>query len=280
MNADPSRDFERESRIEEARTEARAAAAQGGVVTAIVVIMIGAALLLHQLGMLPHGFMPHIWPAVFIMAGLLMVANAMSPPLSGFMYGVIRGRRDGKERILARDPVATVLFGTLLVVVGVVQELNARGITHIGWEVFWPLVIIGAGAAMLWHHARPPAATSDADGAVPKYPFDMNFVFSGTDRQIFDKAFKGGRINAVFGGFKLDFLQADIEGDVAVLEVNAVFGGGEVRIPDTWAVEIQGSGVFGAMEDKTRRYRTDPSQPTKTLIIKGGVVFGGIVVKN
>lgn len=278
MNADPNRDFEQDSRVQDSVTEPRAAASQGGVVTAIVVIMIGAALLLHQLGMLPHGFMPHIWPAVFIMAGLLMVANATSSSHSVFMYGVIRS---GNRGILTKDPIANVLIGTLLVVVGVVLELNARGITHVGWEVFWPLVIIGAGASMLWHHARPhPATIGDAESSPAKYPLDMNFVFSGTDRCIFDRDFKGGRINAVFGGFKLDLLQADIEGDVAVLEVNAVFGGGEIRVPDTWAVEIQGSGVFGAVEDKTRRYRTDSSQPAKRLIIKGAAVFGGIVIRN
>jgi len=277
MNADPSRDFEREPRIEDPITEARAAAAQGGVVTAIVVIMIGAALLLHQLGMLPHGFMPHIWPAVFIMAGLLVVANATSSPRSGLMYGVVRGV--GKGKVLTKDPIANVLFGVLLVAVGVVMELNARGVTHIGWEVFWPLVIIGVGASMLWHHARPHPATTGTEES-SQYPFDMNFLFSGTDRRIYDKDFKGGRINAVFGGFKIDLLQSDIEGDVAVLEVNAVFGGGEIRIPETWAVEIHGSGVFGAVEDKTRRYQPDPSQPTKTLIVKGAAVFGGIVIRN
>lgn len=277
MNADPSRDFERESRTHDATTEVRAAAAQGGVVTAIVVIMIGAALLLHQLGMLPHGFMPHIWPAVFIMAGLLMVANAS--PYSGFMYGLIGGANAGKRKVLAKDPTPNVLIGVLLVAVGVVQELNTRGITNIGWEVFWPLVIIGVGASMLWHHSHPPT-TGDGKDLHAQYPFDMNFVFSGTDRCIFDKDFKGGRINAVFGGFKIDLLQADIEGDVAVVEVNAVFGGGEIRIPETWTVEIQGSGVFGAMEDKTRRYRADPAQPRKTLIVKGAAVFGGIVIRN
>jgi hypothetical protein len=279
MNADPSRDFERESRDPDVITEARAAAAQGGVVTAIVVIMIGAALLLHQLGMLPHGFMPHIWPAVFIMAGLLMVANATSSPHSGFMYGVIGRANAGKRKVLTKDPTANVLIGVLLVAVGVVQELNARGITNIGWEVFWPLVIIGVGASMLWHHAHPPM-TGDAKDLHAQYPFDMNFVFSGTDRCVFDKDFKGGRINAVFGGFKIDLLQTEIEGDVAVLEVNAVFGGGEIRVPETWTVELHGSGVFGAMEDKTRRYRPDPSQPRKTLIVKGAAVFGGIVIRN
>jgi len=133
---------------------------------------------------------------------------------------------------------------------------------------------------MLWRHARPATRQQGDDAPATEYPFDLNFIFSGTDRQIYDKDFKGGRINAVFGGFKLDLVHADIRSEPAVLEVNAVFGGGEIRIPDTWAVEIQGSSVFGAMEDKTRRYQPDPTQPPKTLIVKGAVVFGGVVVKN
>jgi len=277
MNSDPLRDYEREAQGEES-PEANAAASQSGVVTSIIIIIAGVALLLHQLGMVPHNFMPHIWPTVFILAGVLMVINATSSQAK-VLYGVIRGSKGDGKRVLKQDPTLSVLLGVALAAVGVVLELNARGITDVGWEVFWPLVIIGVGASMLWRHARPATGHQD-DSPETQYPFDLNFVFSGTDRQIYDKDFKGGRINAVFGGFKLDLVHADIRSGSAVLEVNAVFGGGEIRIPDTWAVEIQGSSIFGAMEDKTRRYQPDPTQPPKTLIVKGAVVFGGVVVKN
>jgi predicted membrane protein len=280
MNSDPLRDYEREAQREES-PESHAAASQSGVVTAIVIIIAGIALLLHQLGMLPHNFMPHIWPTIFILAGVLMVVNATSSQ-SKVLYGVLRGTKVGGKtvRVLRQDPTASVLLGVALVAAGVILELNARGITDVGWEVFWPLVIIGVGASMLWRHARPAKAGGEDEASTVDYPFDLNFVFSGTDRQIYDKDFKGGRVNAVFGGFKLDLVHADIRNEAAVLEVNAVFGGGEIRIPDTWAVELQGSSVFGALEDKTRRYQPDPTQPPKTLIVKGAVVFGGVVVKN
>ena len=277
MSSDPLPDYEREEQGEES-PEANAAASQSGVVTSIIIIIAGVALLLHQLGMVPHNFMPHIWPTVFILAGVLMVINATSSQAK-VLYGVIRGSKGDGKRVLKQDPTLSVLLGVALAAVGVVLELNARGITDVGWEVFWPLVIIGVGASMLWRHARPATGHQD-DSPETQYPFDLNFVFSGTDRQIYDKDFKGGRINAVFGGFKLDLVHADIRSGSAVLEVNAVFGGGEIRIPDTWAVEIQGSSIFGAMEDKTRRYQPDPTQPPKTLIVKGAVVFGGVVVKN
>jgi hypothetical protein len=75
-------------------------------------------------------------------------------------------------------------------------------------------------------------------------------------------------------------MNADIEGDQAVLEANAVFGGGEIRVPETWMVSLQGTGLFGAYEDKTRHFQPDPSKPTKTLVIKGVAIFGGIEVRN
>jgi hypothetical protein len=78
----------------------------------------------------------------------------------------------------------------------------------------------------------------------------------------------------------VDLVRADIEGEQAVLEANAVFGGGEIRVPENWLVVLQGVGVFGAYEDKTRHIQTDVSKPTKTLVVRGVAVFGGIEVKN
>jgi len=116
MNPDPLRDFDREAQGEESPEAAHAAASQSGVVTAIVIIMVGIALLLHQLGMLPHGFMPHIWPAVFILAGMLMVINATSAKV---LYGVIRPSKAGDKNVFKKDPATNVLFGLALVAVGV-----------------------------------------------------------------------------------------------------------------------------------------------------------------
>ena len=48
-----------------------------------------------------------------------------------------------------------------------------------------------------------------------------------------------------FGGFELDLRQADIEGAEAVIEVNALFGGGEIKVPETWHVVVSGMGIFG-----------------------------------
>jgi hypothetical protein len=45
-------------------------------------------------------------------------------------------------------------------------------------------------------------------------------------------------------------------------------------------VVTEGSGVFGGFDDKTRHFQPDPTQPVKTLVVKGAAVFGAVVVKN
>ena len=65
--------------------------------------------------------------------------------------------------------------------------------------------------------------------------------------------------------------------------VNAIFGGAEIRVPDTWRVEFRGQTLFGGYSDTTRQTVSgDPnaSSVRKTLIITGTTLFGGVEVKN
>ena len=94
------------------------------------------------------------------------------------------------------------------------------------------------------------------------------------------KNFKGGSLFAVFGGYKIDLTHAEMEGDRAVINASAVFGGGQIRVPENWQVSAQGAGIFGAYEDKTRHFQPDPTKPSKTLVIKGVAMFGGIEIRN
>lgn len=260
--------FDPKSRLEQASEQARALAGQSGVITSLIIILVGVVLLLHQLGVIPRQFVPHVVPLLFMLAGILLAANAGSPNV-GVLYGGKKG-----------SPRANVFWGGALVLVGLLMELNARGITHVGWEIVWPLAIIAAGVYTFWHYTRRATNWSPATATSSEYPFDLNFIFSGTDRQISDKDFKGGRINACFGGFKIDFTNADMTANEAVMEVNAVFGGGEIIVPPNWEVVLTASGVFGGVEDKTRRYPLDPLLQKKKLIIKGSVVFGGFTIRN
>jgi predicted membrane protein len=219
---------------------------RGPVIGGIVFIVVGIVLLLEKLGFIPEGMALHFWPMIFIVIGLVKIVYAGGRPT-----------------------------GAVLIGLGVFLQLHEMGIVHVNFWDLWPVLIIVAGLAMLWQAMiKEPAAVSTNP------QFDSLYVFGGGERRVNTKNFKGGSLFAIFGGYKVDFLNADIEGDQAVLEANAVFGGGEIRVPEAWQVSVQGTGMFGAYEDKTRHFQPDPSKPTKTLVIKGFAIFGGIEVKN
>lgn len=110
--------------------------------------------------------------------------------------------------------------------------------------------------------------------------FTYSSVFSHVERHITATNFKSGSLSAIFGGFEIDLTHAEIEGDEAVIYAEAFFGGGEIRIPETWQVVIEASALFGAFMDETRQRAPEAGAPAKRLIIRGTAVFGGVSIEN
>ena len=83
----------------------------------------------------------------------------------------------------------------------------------------------------------------------------------------------------MFGGGDYNLQHAKIPSGSAYLELTATFGGIEVRVPDNWKLEISGTPVLGAMENKTRQI-TSENEAQPVLRIKYTAIFGGIEIKN
>jgi len=219
---------------------------RGPVIGGVVFIVIGVVLLLEKMGFLPYGFALHFWPTIFIVIGLVKIVYAGGRPT-----------------------------GVALIALGIFLQLREIGIIHLNFWDLWPVFIIIAGVAMLWQAMAGPENRSSTNAQ-----FDSLYVFGGGERNVNTKEFRGGKVFAVFGGYKIDLTHADMEDSQAVIDASAVFGGGEIRVPEHWHVAVQGAGIFGGYEDKTRHFQPDPTKPTKTLIVKGVAMFGGIEVKN
>jgi hypothetical protein len=121
----------------------------------------------------------------------------------------------------------------------------------------------------------PPTGSGSNDSQ-----FNFSVICSHVERHITSKNFKSGTLSAILGGFEIDLSRADIEGDEAVIYADAFFGGGEIRIPDTWHVVMEGNALFGAFMDETRQRPPEGSAPAKRLIIRGTAVFGGVSIEN
>ena len=107
-------------------------------------------------------------------------------------------------------------------------------------------------------------------------------MFGGVERRINVNNFSGGTATAIFGGVELDFHAADIEGEQAVVYVEAIFGGIDIAVPERWIVVYEGHSIFGGYSDETRPPLPEVpgAAPKKRLVLRGRAVFGGINVKN
>ncbi len=102
--------------------------------------------------------------------------------------------------------------------------------------------------------------------------------FGGVDRHIATTDFQRAQCTAVFGGCKIDLRDAQIQGREAVLDTYAIFGGVEIRVPEDWQVVSRNVAIFGGVRDRRRLAPTGPD--TKTLILEGTAIFGGVTITD
>lgn len=231
-----------------------------GIVSGGIIALVGLIILLDNMGIHIASHLYRFWPMLLILIGAWNLAT-----------------QSGK------------IIGGILVLLGVLFQLDALGIAHFGWGELWPVAIIGAGVLVMWSslRARRISATPGSNPAEtesdPRTTLNEVAIFGGVERRITTQDFRGGFVQAVFGGVELDMRDANMQEDEARLEINAVFGGVELRVPEAWQVVSRGQAIFGGFADGTRNYQR-PENLTdlkrKTLILTGAAVFGGVEIKN
>lgn len=107
---------------------------------------------------------------------------------------------------------------------------------------------------------------------------DVAAIFGSVKKTIMSKHFRGGEVVSVFGGSHINLLHAEMDGPVEVAVVN-IFGGTTLVIPHNWEVKSEAVAIFGGVEDK-RNFPHITQVPSKTLILKGFSMFGGLEIKS
>jgi predicted membrane protein len=209
------------------------------------VIIFGVLMLLEQLGMIPsHWF--NFWAVVSFMLGV---------------FQLVQAQRWGSR-----------VWGMFLVFAGVALELDYLGKAHLHLAKTWPVFIIAMGVIILVQALEKPNSIA---GSLSSH-FSLLSCMGGGEYRIQAKNFRGGSATALMGGFDIDLRSAEIEGDTAVIVVNAFLGGGVLRVPETWAVQLRGSSILGGNSLKIR----ESAGAQKTLIVEGMSVLGGFEVRN
>ncbi|MCI1682663.1 MAG: LiaF-related protein [Bacteroides sp.] len=182
-------------------------------------------------------------------------------------------------------------WGVLIAAIGVISLLPQLS-EVMGFDysqtmlsgILWPLVIIFFGIMIITHSfthhhlherwcrgnfKRQAMGKTDMDGKI-----DYNYIFSGLDEIFLRPVFRGGEINTICGGVKLDLRKTSLpEGDT-VLEINSICGGVELWVPQNWTVEIRPQSFLGGFADR-RGYSAEVKETDRKLIIVASLIMGG-----
>jgi hypothetical protein len=246
--------FARRALRRELRVRRSPMSGSGRIFLGVAAIVLGVAFLLDNLGIMPFDLTIRLWPSLFIVFGVLKIAQ--SRQASGYM------------------------MGCGLVLVGAVMLLNDMGLMRVHWSALWPLFIIALGLSMVFRSSFGGRWRDGAAGPLDKpgnddSVVDISAILGGYSRRIATPVFRGGEITAIMGGCELDLRQSGLQ-DEAVLNVFAVCGGISLKVPPDWSVILQGTPILGGFEEKT----IEPPDASKRLIIRGYAIMGGLEVRN
>jgi predicted membrane protein len=223
------------------------------VIAGVLITAVGVILLLDRFDVLQARDVLRFWPVILILIGLC--------------------------NLLMRECTGSRVAGAILTVVGTVLLLDRLDLWHVRFRDLWPLILIAIGLLLLWRAIEGPRGVRLPPGSSASRLNEW-VVFGGIERRVNSQEFEGGQVFAMFGGVELDLRQAAIKGNRAVIEANSMFGGVEIRVPESWLVTVQGAGVFGGYGDHTHHPAPPAGAETKELLLRGFALFGGVEVKN
>ena len=214
----------------------------------LLIAALGIVLILDNRGVLEAERLLRYWPAVLVAVGAIKLWHA-------------------------REGMGGSFAGLVFIAVGSWLLLEDAAWIQISFRDMWPALLVVIGLFVAWQAltARPRRDTGDANAVVSAMA-----ILGGVARGNNSPAFRGGELTAIMGGCQLDLRHASIDGD-AVLDVFAMWGGIEIRVPDDWTVMPRVNAILGGVDDKTR-----PPQGSERhrLVVRGLVIMAGVEIKN
>lgn len=213
----------------------------------IIFVALGGLLLLSMLDIIDFNFGSIIgdwWPIVFVLFGIKHISENKSTPTWGIFL---------------------IIVGTFWI------GRNLDFIPFSFWELFWPIVLVFVGISILFGNNKNKSERKTLGDSIK-----INAVFSGSKERLDIDDFKGGEVNAIFGGVEIDISECNIATE-AHMEVNAVFGGLKLRIDRDTKLILNGTPIMGGLDNKVRGSQIE-NPPV--LHINYTVIFGGIEITD
>ena len=229
------------------------------LIVGLAIAAFGVVLVMDRLNLLMADQVLRWWPAVVIAVGALIFKQTRH--------------------------VGHGANGIVVMVIGAWLLLNTLRIISIGfWQLFWPLVLIGIGAALVVQAMG--RRTREATGGDVDDTLTIFAVLGGSKRHSASTHFRGGEVTAFMGGYQIDLRQATIPpGEEAVLDIFTAMGGGEIIVPASWTVETPIVPIMGGIDDKRLAplpgaAGTVGGKAAPRLVLRGLLMLGGIEIKS
>jgi predicted membrane protein len=223
----------------------------GRIFWGLVLILLGVLFLLDQMGRADFGdIVSRWWPLILVAIGLWQLISSNFQELAG---------------------------GLFMIALGAIFQLAKLGILGRNlWHYVWPALIIGLGLWVLLGAFRRSSAARLSGSQ--EEDLDAFAIFAGLNRRIESQSFRGGKATALMGGIELDLTQARLAEPKVSLELTAIMGGINLRVPRHIRVELHGNPVLGGIENK---HSYSPGTGTEqTLSLKATAILGGIEIKD
>ena len=233
-----------------------------GLWPGLILVTVGAGLVARELGLLPaHVRLLDFWPLFIVLMGISLLR-----------------RKTG---------VVSALLALAFIGTGAGLLAGNLGFLPFSATRLWPVLLVLLGLAALFRQppgSRPPpdAASGGRDPklerAADQDALNRQYTCAGAQLRIESQAWKGGHLGVTAAGVELDLRQARLDPGGAVLALRVLMGGIDIRVPDTWHVELDVTPLLGGTDDSTRSTQGASSAPQLRII--GNVTLGGVNVQN
>ncbi|HHV61439.1 MAG TPA: cell wall-active antibiotics response protein [Firmicutes bacterium] len=242
---------------------------RGSALLGILILALGVIWLLNNFGV-THidvgDLFATYWPLFLIIWGL----DALTRGFTCSVGGDVRKRRSCPGN----------LTGWFLLVAGIAILGRNIGLYELDlsvfWKVFWPVVIILIG----WNLLRTASSSGGAHWA----------VMSGIELKTKGWNLKDGSFVAFMGGVDMDLTVAHIPEGETILDLTAIMGGIDVRVPSDLHVECEGTAILGGItvfdEEAggviaSRRFEHKGAEGSPRKIrVRARTLMGGIEIKG
>jgi predicted membrane protein len=264
----------------------------GNIAFGFIILGIGVILLLKKLGIFIPGWVL-TWPMILIAIGTFAVIKHEFKSFFGFVvlflgaYFLLRNEFDfdfGLTQFIW--PIGLISLGIYLITQRnrenrVIEEIRNNWQNNKSSGAFKSSGVEDAKVVS----EETENATSSGDTGFTRTTgtsftdkLNIDAIFSGVNRKMISKNFQGGKITTAFGGVEVDLTSADFSG-VVTIQVDVIFGGVKMIVPPHWDIRTEVSNIAAGLEDK-RFFRDGGVDPSKVVILKGTILFGGLEIKS